>query len=99
MTKYFSYRTVGTIVSGRLFDDLDRVAALVEFMTGARPLPGCEEVLARPCRDYFYHRFPQLKSINFSACTPDYYDCYEADLNDILGDKVMVKRGAALMPC
>lgn len=99
MTKFFDYRTVATVVSDLLFDDLDRVNDLVSYMTGQDVTRRNAKALARVCRQYFLSRYPALRALNFKSCSPIFYDCYEADLSDILGPYVAVEpHVAALHP-
>lgn len=90
MTKTYSYKTVATVVTGRLFDDLDRVNDMVSYMTGSPVTPANNERLKRLCRSYFLNEYPALRAMTLEDCSPIYYDCYEADFNDILGRDVPV---------
>ena len=99
MTKFFDYRTVATIVSDLLFDDLDKVNELVSYMTGQDVTCRNAKALARVCRGYFMTRYPALQTLNFKSCSPIVYDCYVADLNDSVGAYVAVEpHVAALRP-
>lgn len=95
MTKLFDYKTVATIVSERLFDDLDKVHELMTFMTGEIVTPGNASLLTQLCRDYFMASYPALQDVDLSECSPQYYDCYVADFNDLLGQAVPVPQNAA----
>lgn len=86
----FDYKTVATVASDRLFDDLDKVNDLLAHMTGEAVMPHNVDRLMAACRAYFLARFPALGAIDFAACTPYYYDCFVADCNDILGNEVPV---------
>ncbi len=93
--KLFEYKTVATVVSDLLFDDLDKVHDLVSYMTGQSVTRQNIEALARVCRSYFLSQYPALRQLNFEECSPYYYDCYDADFNDILGAYVPVEPYAA----
>lgn len=94
MTKFFDYKTVATVVSDLLFDDLDKVNDLVGYMTGQTVDRHNAGALTRICRSYFLSQYPALKQMNFEQCSPYYYDCYVADFNDILGSYVAVEERA-----
>lgn len=99
MTKTFSYKTVATVVSGRLFDDLDHVDNMLAYMTGCAVTPFNHDRLKLLCRAYFLEAYPALRTMRLEDCSPLYYDCYEADFNDILGREVPVQpQAAALHP-
>lgn len=91
MTKSFSYKTVATVVTGRLFDDLDRVNDMVSYMTGCEITPVNYDRLKYICRSYFLNEYPRLRGMTLEQCSPIYYDCYEADFNDVLGANVPVE--------
>ncbi len=88
--KSFSYKTVATVVTGRLFDDLDQVNEMVSYMTGAPVTPINNDRLKHQCRSYFLSEYPALRRMTLENCSPIYYECYEADFNDILGREVPV---------
>lgn len=91
MMKTFSYKTVATVVTGRLFDDLDRVNDMVSYMTGCEITPRNHDQLKRLCRSYFLSEYPALRAMTLENCSPIYYDCYEADFNDVLGRDVPIE--------
>lgn len=95
MIKLFNYKTVAAVVTGRLFDDLDEVNDLMRYMTGSDVRPHNAQALRRQCRYYFVAQYPALDTVHMENCTPVYFDCYEADFNDILGTQVPVEEGVA----
>lgn len=97
MKKSFDYRTVATVVSDILFDDLDRMKELIAHMTGQEITYENADSLMRVCRTYFMAQYPALEQMNFKTITPNYYDCYVADFNDILGNEVAVGEGVAAL--
>ncbi len=91
MIKLVDYKTVTTVVSDRLFDDLDQVSELMAFMLGKPVTRENWDEARQLCAGYFLNRYPTLRNIDFTHCLPENYDIFLADSQDILGLEIEVQ--------
>lgn len=90
MQTLYDYKTVATIVSNRLFDDIEKIYAMLGHMTGQLIASAQYDKAAHVCASYFHEKFPPLRTLDFTQCNEYNYGELLNRAREILGDTIEI---------